>query len=141
MGGKELIDKGLLFWTLTMWEQGADMKSFRNSIPHRNAMRKLPDWCSEATFAHWLQEEPVLPGWSNEATVVHGLPEELELPDWNIVHEKIVTEGIISKVRMPTERHLLKAFPPLQWTRLERVFKKGKKADLFLGIHSHIYPF
>lgn len=107
--GKELIDKGLTFWTLTLWDKDADMKNFRNSIPHRKAMQKLPDWCSEATYTHWLQEEPTL-------------------PDWNIVHERIVKEGTVTKVRHPSEKHVSKDFPPVKWKKIERKFKvkKGK---------------
>jgi heme-degrading monooxygenase HmoA len=48
--GKELIDKGLTFWTLTMWRDEIAMKAFRNSIPHRKAMQKLPSWCCEASY-------------------------------------------------------------------------------------------
>lgn len=102
--GKELIDKGFTFWTLTLWEKDADMKSFRNSEPHRRAMQKLPEWCKEATYTHWLQEDPIL-------------------PDWDIVYERIIKEGIISKLRNPSEHHLVKSFPPVKWTKVERMFE------------------
>ena len=105
--GKELIDKGLTFWTLTLWEKDADMKSFRNSEPHRRAMQKLPEWCKEATYTHWLQEEPILPG-------------------WDIVYEHIIKEGIISKLRNPSEHHPVKSFPPVKWTKVERKFEPIK---------------
>ena len=102
--GKELMDKGLTFWTITLWNSDADMKGFRNSIPHRKAMQKLPGWCSEATYTHWLQEETVLPA-------------------WNTIHEKIVKEGIVTKVRHPSQHHSSKLFPPVKWARTERAFK------------------
>ena len=101
VAGKELTDKGLIFWTLTLWNADADMKSFRNSPPHRKAMQKLPDWCNEATYAHWLQEEATL-------------------PDWTTVHERMLSEGVVSKVRFPTDRHLTKSFPPIKWGKLAR---------------------
>jgi hypothetical protein len=104
MEGKELMDKGLIFWTMTLWERDADMKSFRNSPPHRKAMQMLPVWCNEATFTHWLQEEPVLPA-------------------WNLIHERIIKEGIITKVRNATVRHLSKKFQPVKWTKLVRELK------------------
>ena len=104
MNGKELLDKGLTFWTLTIWEKDADMKSFRNSPPHRKAMQQLSVWCNEATYLHWLQEEP-------------------QLPAWNIVYERMIKEGVVSKVRNATERHLSKSIPPIKWTKTERKFK------------------
>lgn len=51
--GKELVDKHLTFWTLTMWEKDTDMHAFRNSAAHKKAMQKLPYWCSEASYFHW----------------------------------------------------------------------------------------
>lgn len=104
IGGKELMDKGLIFWTMSLWDKDADMKSFRNSAPHRKAMQNLPKWCNEATYTHWLQEEPIL-------------------PPWDIVQNKILKEGVITKVRRPSERHQSKSFPPIKWTKTERVFK------------------
>lgn len=105
MGGKELVDKGLVFWTLTMWDKDADMKSFRNSAPHRKAMQQLPVWCNEATYIHWLQDEAVL-------------------PTWDTVYENMLADGTVSKVRNPSARHLSKEFPEPKWTKLERAFAK-----------------
>lgn len=107
MAGKELMDKGWVFWTLTMWNTDADMKTFRNSAPHRKAMQKLPDWCNEATYIHWLQDAP-------------------ELPGWDIIHAKMVSEGVVSKVRHPSPKHLTKDFPLPKWTRTERLLKPSQ---------------
>jgi hypothetical protein len=105
VSGKENVDKGLIFWTVTMWDKDADMKSFRNSPAHRKAMQGLPNWCNEATYTHWLQKEDTLPG-------------------WHAVHERMIREGVVSKVRNPTERHSSKSFPMVKWTKLGRDFKK-----------------
>jgi hypothetical protein len=105
ISGKELPDKGLVFWTLTLWRSDADMKAFRNSTAHRKAMQKLPVWCNEATYIHWLQEEPTL-------------------PDWNTVYERMMTDGVVSKVKNPSVRHLSKSFGPIKWTKLERILKQ-----------------
>ena len=102
--GKELMDKGFTFWTLTIWEKDADMNRFRNSEPHRKAMQHLSGWCNEATYVHWLQDE-------------------LLLPDWNHVYERMINEGIVTKVRNPSARHLYKSFPVIKWTRTERKYK------------------
>lgn len=102
--GKELIDKNLTFWTLTMWTDDISMKEFRNSAPHRKAMQNLPTWCHEASYFHWTQADTDLPG-------------------WNIASERLISEGKLTKVRNPTARHLANAFPPIKWKKLERIFK------------------
>jgi len=102
--GKQLFDKGLTFWTLTMWTDADAMKVFRNSPPHQMAMRKLPDWCSEGTYNHWIQESD-------------------EFPDWYTVHDKIVSEGKITKVRKPSRSQLSKSFPKPQWSKTETKYK------------------
>lgn len=104
IAGKELIDKGLTFWTVTLWAADADMKSFRSSDAHRKAMQRLPDWCNEASYVHWQQEDAVVPA-------------------WNTIHEKMVTEGKMSKVRNPSARQTEKLFPSPRWSKTERVFK------------------
>lgn len=108
IAGKELVDKGLVFWTLTMWDKDADMKSFRNSVPHRKAMQQLPVWCDEATYAHWMQEEAVL-------------------ADWPAIYERMLSEGVVSKVRNPSVRHAGKLFPTIKWQKSGRVFKPALK--------------
>ncbi len=108
LGGLELIDKNMTFWTLTLWDIDADMKVFRNSVPHRKAMQKLPIWCDEASYVHWTQEDQ-------------------QLPDWKIVYEKMLTDGRTSKVRNPSDNQLSKNYPVIKWTILERNFKPAGK--------------
>ena len=102
--GKELIDKQLVFWTLSMWNSEAEMRTFRGSAEHRNAMMKISDWCNEAAYVHWIQEEQNIPGWKT-------------------VHEKMLNEGLFTKLKYPSENHLSKKFAEPQWTRTERIFK------------------
>ncbi len=104
VAGKELVDKNLVFWTVTVWNADADMKTFRNSPPHRKAMQKLPLWCDEATYAHWLAEDA-------------------QIPDWNAIYQKMITEGKVSKVRHPSKAHAGKSFPPVKWTKIGQMFK------------------
>jgi heme-degrading monooxygenase HmoA len=104
LGGKELVDKGFTFWTLTIWEDQAKMKAFRNSVAHRNAMQKLPVWCSEAAYFHWTQEQAIL-------------------PEWDIASVKLIGEGTVTKVRNPSSRQVANSFPPIKWLKFERVFK------------------
>jgi len=48
-------------WTMTSWNSEADMRSFRNAGIHAAAMRKLLDWCDEASFAHYVSDDGELP--------------------------------------------------------------------------------
>jgi hypothetical protein len=59
------------------------MRAFRVAAPHRDAMRKLPYWCDEASYAHWNQDNPVMPSWKEAA-------------------EKLSVSGEISKVLYPS---------------------------------------
>jgi heme-degrading monooxygenase HmoA len=48
-------------WTITLWDSDAEMRAFRNSGPHATAMRKLLEWCDEASFSHYTAEDGALP--------------------------------------------------------------------------------
>lgn len=86
--GKTLLDKGLTFWTLTLWESEKDMRAYRNSDAHKKAMPKLQYWCSEASVAHWQQHEDAF-------------------PDWFDIHNRMMQEGRLSKVKHPSPTHSL----------------------------------
>lgn len=104
IAGKELIDKNLTFWTMTLWENDSRMLVFRNSAAHRIAMQNLPFWCNEASYFHWIQESRELPGWLEAS-------------------QRLIKEGKLTKVRKPTARHIANDFPPVKWTKIERIFK------------------
>ena len=107
LAGKELIDKHLTFWTLTMWEDESSMRSFRNSTAHKKAMQKLPVWCNEASYFHWTQSELTLPG-------------------WNLASQRLFEEGKLSKVRYPSINQITNNFPPIRWRKIERNLNKQK---------------
>jgi hypothetical protein len=102
--GKELIDKKLTFWTITIWENEESMKGFRGSSSHRIAMQQLPKWCNEASYHHWVQEDD-------------------EFPSWNTISEKLFSEGRLSKVRNPSKAQVENRFPSIKWTKTERKLK------------------
>lgn len=104
LNGKELIDKKLTFWTITLWDDQESMKEFRNSQSHRIAMQHLPKWCNEASYHHWIQEDD-------------------ELPSWDTVSKKLYAEGSLSKVRNPSKAQIENQFPPIKWTKTERRLK------------------
>jgi hypothetical protein len=74
-------------WTITAWRDDTAMRAYRNSGAHLKAMPKLLQWCDEASFAHWTQEDATLP--SGEVAL-----------------ERIRTSGRLSKVRHPSARQL-----------------------------------
>lgn len=102
--GKELIDKNLTFWTLTVWDDVDSMKAFRSSSAHRFAMQQLPTWCDEASYHHWMQEES-------------------ECPAWTTATERLFTEGKLSKVKKPSKAQLSNQFPVIKWSKTERILK------------------
>ena len=108
VAGKELTDKGLTFWTVTIWQDETSMKTFRNSVPHRKAMQALPHWCNEASYTHWIQEEEFI-------------------PDWNTIYKKMMVEGKTTRVRKPSARQLEKNYPPPKWKKFERPLKPSIK--------------
>jgi len=80
---KILRDKHNAFWTSTCWDSEASMKAFMLANPHAPAMRKLLDWCDEASLVHWTQET-------------------VELPAWEEAHRRMLREGRPSKVNHPS---------------------------------------
>jgi quinol monooxygenase YgiN len=85
-------DAGQVYWTITVWRDEAAMREFRNHGAHLRAMPKLRDWCDEATYAHWEQES--------------ATP-----PDLATGYERLIAEGIVSKVKHPSAEHEARAFP------------------------------
>jgi heme-degrading monooxygenase HmoA len=108
ISGKELIDKGLTFWTVTLWESDQAMKYFRNNDPHKSAMRKLPDWCNEGAYVHWTPEDEVIPG-------------------WDILYKKLMTEGKLTKIKHPSAQQEGMNYPEILWIKTERPFKSALK--------------
>jgi hypothetical protein len=92
LAARLLRDHRNTFWTATAWTAEAAMKDFMISGIHRQAMRKLPDWCDEAAVVHWNQESGELPSWG-EASV------------------RLQREGRRSKVNHPSPAHTAYQFP------------------------------
>jgi hypothetical protein len=92
LGGRLMGDVNGAFWTLTLWSDRSATQSYRNSGAHRRAMPKLQDWCDEAAVAHWEQAG------SN-------------LPDWTEAHQRMVTDGHLTKLSKPSLAHLKRDIP------------------------------
>ena len=80
---KVLNDKRNTFWTCTCWDSEDSMRAFMLARPHGPAMRKLLEWCDEASLVHWTQESA-------------------ELPSWAEAHRRIQQGGRSSKVNHPS---------------------------------------
>ena len=106
--GKTLLDKHLTFWTLTLWNSEADMRSYRNTDAHKKAMPKLQTWCDEASVVHWQQDSE-------------------EFPEWQFAWEQLISGGRASKVKRPTAAHATLEFPsPRYSSRTERILLPKK---------------
>jgi quinol monooxygenase YgiN len=88
-----LKDARNTFWTSTSWSSHEAIKAFMHAPPHGPAMRKLLNWCDEASLVHWTQDGP-------------------DLPDWHEAHRRLEAEGRPSKVYHPSAAHTAHKFPP-----------------------------
>jgi hypothetical protein len=92
VGGVLLGDKGWVFWTVTVWEDEARMKAYRNAGDHAAAMAKVIDWCDEVASAHWSQDSG-------------------ELPEWGAIARRIAGEGRFVKLPHASSRHTAREVP------------------------------
>jgi len=106
--GKTLLDKHLTFWTMTIWNNIADMREYTNTDAHKKAMPKLQDWCDEASIVHWEQVGD-------------------DFPDWQDAYQKMLAEGRASKVKYPSANHAAIQVPPPRYpSKTERILlRKG----------------
>lgn len=86
LGGVVANAPRLTFWTTTAWTDEASMKHFRDASWHKKAMRRLLDYCDEASLARWTQDSA-------------------DLPSAAAMLERLRTTGRVSKVRHPTPGH------------------------------------
>jgi hypothetical protein len=86
LGGRLLIDAGLTFWTLTLWQSEEIMRGFRSSGAHARVMPRLAEWCNEAAYSHWIQNGD-------------------SIPTWEEAYERLVKEGRLSRVLHPSKAH------------------------------------
>jgi hypothetical protein len=92
VGGRLLVDVKRTYWTMTVWENEKAMKAFRGSGAHAAVMPKLVDWCDEAAYTHWDA--------FNEA-----------VPEWPEAYDRLVKQGRLSRVALPSPDHEARRFP------------------------------
>jgi Domain of unknown function (DUF3291) len=87
-----LTDQARVFWTRTIWNDEAAMRSFMASGAHRNVMPHLLEWCDEASVVHWTQDSR-------------------EPPSWAEALRRTLRDGRRSKVNHPSDGHRRFEFP------------------------------
>ena len=97
-----LRDRRNTFWTGTIWPDESAMKAFMHATPHGPAMRRLLEWCDEASLVHWTQDNA-------------------DLPSWEVAHQRLEQEGRSSKVHYPSPAHIAHRFPPPTTRRTARL--------------------
>ncbi len=85
-GVETRFEKNNVVWTKTIWADEAKMKEYRGSGAHQIAMRILSEICNEASVARWQQADA-------------------ELPTWEEAHQRILSDGKLSKVKHPSVLH------------------------------------
>ena len=113
-GGRLLVDTHRTFWTLSAWEDERAMKAFRGAGAHSRVMPKLFQWCDEAAYTHWVAADE-------------------NLPDWREAHQRLQSEGRLSRVAEPSADHNNRRFAmprlqPLIGSKLKPASVKTKAA-------------
>lgn len=83
----------LVFYTLTVWQDGPSMMGFRQSGNHLKFVPRLADWGSEAASAGWKVSSA-------------------RLPDWDEVYEALQTNGRFIPVERPNDNQRNSIIPP-----------------------------
>jgi hypothetical protein len=86
LGGRLATEFPFGFWTITVWADEQAMREFRNTADHLKAMPRLLDWCDEASYAHWQQDDA-------------------SVPSAAVAFERLRDTGKLSKVRHPSAAH------------------------------------
>jgi hypothetical protein len=60
-GGRLAVELPIDFRTFTIRTDEKAMLRFRNTADHLKAMPRLLDWCHEAPYVHWQQDDSTVP--------------------------------------------------------------------------------
>ena len=80
-----------VYWTLSVWDNEASMRTYMMADAHGKAMPKLVEWSDEASTVHWNQESS-------------------ELPSWDVAEQWMAEHGKFLPLKYPSEAHLQKRF-------------------------------
>jgi quinol monooxygenase YgiN len=87
-----LADANNTYWTRTTWQERGAMHAYVGAEPHRSIMRRLDDWCDEATFVDWEQASA-------------------DIPDWLASYARLITDGQAASLSQPSDAHQSRKFP------------------------------
>ena len=93
--GDVLADAGNVYRTKTAWQRREQMRAFVLARPHLDTMRRLGEWCDDATFVDWEQDSG-------------------DLPDWRLSYGRLDADGQVAKLAHPSAAHEVRDFPPPQ---------------------------
>jgi hypothetical protein len=108
LGGRLLVNAKNVFWTMTAWNDDAEMNAYRTGGAHRRAMPKLLNWCNEAAVVNWTENSS-------------------EIPSWQEAHQRMLKEGKLSKVNHPSPAQTSHQIPAPQSSHIERTLRPASK--------------
>jgi heme-degrading monooxygenase HmoA len=92
IGTDALAEAHDAWWSVTAWQQRAQMEAYVSSEPHVSTEALLDHLCDEATFVDWEQASP-------------------ELPDWQTSWRRLVANGQSATLTNQSEANQSRAFP------------------------------
>jgi heme-degrading monooxygenase HmoA len=92
IGTDALAEAHDAWWSVTAWQQRAQMEAYVSSEPHVSTEALLDHLCDEATFVDWEQASP-------------------ELPDWQTSWRRLVADGQSATLTNQSEANQSRAFP------------------------------
>jgi quinol monooxygenase YgiN len=99
LGADALAEANNTWWSCSAWRDRASMRSYVDTEPHRTTRARLDDWCDEATFGDWEQDES-------------------SLPDWQTAYRRLVDDGVSATLTDASEDNESRAFPaPVEATQ------------------------
>jgi hypothetical protein len=92
LGADVLAEANNTYWTRTVWRERKLMSAFVGREPHLSTMGRIGEWCDEATFVDWEQEND-------------------DLPDWQYGYHQLLANGEATHLTSPTAAHRTRDFP------------------------------
>lgn len=106
LGGRLLVDRKRVFWTLTMWDSPRSVATYGASEAHARAMPMAARLASEASLARWRQPRQTLPTWQQVHRQMRERAQfvELDAPtSAHLRHEIAVPRRIVERALRPLQ--------------------------------------
>lgn len=99
--GKQLATPNLSMWTVTLWSSKEDIRAFYLSGSHKQVMKNINKWSSEAVAGH--QEIDFI-----------------ELPSWQEIRNKLIAVGHFANLEKASSAHSKRLISEPRFTLLTR---------------------